>query len=70
MQGRRVIRRDLIGMAQELKLRGSSLKDSISEDLKEFTNEIIKNSGGPCKREILLNFLSKLSGYFFAWFLL
>lgn len=65
-----VVKRDLIGMAQELKLRGSSLKDSIGDDLNGFTNEIIKNSGGPSIREILLSFLSKLSGYFFAWFLL
>ncbi len=65
-----VIRRDLIGMAQELKLRGSSLEDSIGDNLNEFTNEIIKNSAGPNIYEILLKFLSKLSGYFFAWFLL
>lgn len=65
-----VIRRDLIGMAQELNLRGSSLEDSIGEDLKGFTYDIIKNSGGPSKIEILLNFLSKLSGYFFIWCLL
>jgi DNA-binding ferritin-like protein (Dps family) len=60
-----VITRDLIGMAQELNLRGSSLEDSIGDDLKGFTYEIIKNSGGPSKIEIFLNFLSKLSGYFF-----
>lgn len=65
-----VVRRDLIGMAQEQKLRGSSLKNSIGDDLSGFTNEIIKNSGGPSIREILLRFLAKLSGYFFAWFLL
>ncbi len=64
-----VIKRDLIGMAQEQKLRNSSLKDSIGDDLKEFTDEIIKNSDGPCIREILLNFLCKLSGYFFLWFI-
>ncbi|NNU77702.1 hypothetical protein [Clostridium estertheticum] len=63
-----VIQRDLIGMAQELKLRNSSLQEAIGDDLKGFTNEIINNSSGPCKREILLNLLLKLSGYFFAWF--
>ncbi|MBU3173613.1 hypothetical protein [Clostridium estertheticum] len=63
-----VIQRDLIGMAQELKLRNSSLQEAIGDDVKGFTNEIINNSSGPCKREILLNLLLKLSGYFFAWF--
>lgn len=65
-----VIQRDLIGMAHELKLRDSSLQEAIGDDLKGFTHEIIKNSGGPCKREIVLNFFLKLSGYFFAWFTL
>ncbi|AOT72301.1 DUF1048 domain-containing protein [Geosporobacter ferrireducens] len=65
-----VIQRDLIGMAHELKLRDSSLQEVIGDDVKGFTHEIIKNSGGPCKREIVLNFFLKLSGYFFAWFTL
>ncbi|SDK99811.1 hypothetical protein [Natronincola ferrireducens] len=65
-----VIQRDLIGMAHELKLRDSSLQEAIGDDVKGFTHEIIKNSGGPCKREITLNFFLKLSGYFFAWFTL
>lgn len=65
-----VIQRDLIGMAQELKLRNSSLQEAIGNDVKGFTNEIINNSSGPCKREILLNLLFKLSGYFFVWFTL
>lgn len=64
-----VIQRDLIGMAQELKLRGSNLQEAIEDDLKGFTNEIIKNSSGPSIREIILNFLTKLAGYFFIWFL-
>ncbi|MBX4262206.1 hypothetical protein KTC96_24550 (plasmid) [Clostridium estertheticum] len=63
-----VIQSDLIGMAQELKLRNSSFQDTIGDDVKGFTNEIINSSNGPCKREILLNFLLKLSGYFFGWF--
>lgn len=63
-----VIQRDLIGMAQELKLRNSNLQEAIGDDVKGFTNEIINNSSGPCKREILLNLLLKLSGYFFGWF--
>ena len=36
-----VIQRDLIGMAQELKLRGSNLQEAIGDDLKGFTNEKI-----------------------------
>lgn len=63
-----VIQRDLIGMAHKLKLRESSLQEAIGDDVKGFTNEIISSSSGPCTREILLNFLSKLSGYFFVWF--
>ena len=63
-----VVQRDLIGMAQESKLRNSSLQLAIGGDVKGFTNEIINNSSGPCKREILLNLLLKLSGYFFGWF--
>lgn len=65
-----VIRRDLIGMAQELNLRDSSLEESIGNNLPGFTNEIISNSNGPCKIEIFLRFLSKLSGLFFVWFTL
>ncbi len=64
-----VIKRDLIGMAQEFELRNKTLHDAIGNDVKGFANEIIENSGGPCKCEIFLGFLLKLSGYFFAWFL-
>lgn len=64
-----VIQRDLIGMACELKLRDSSLQEVIGDDVEGFTYEIIKNSGGPCKREIILNFFLKLSGYFLVWFI-
>ena len=65
-----VIRRDLTGMAYEMKLRNSSLQETIGEDVKGFTDEIIKNSFGPSMLEIILNFLMKLSGYFFTWFTL
>lgn len=64
-----VIQRDLIGMAHELKLRGSSLQEAIGDDIKGFTLDIINNGSGPSIKEILLNFLSKLSGYFFVWFI-
>lgn len=65
-----VIQRDLIGMAHESKLRDSSLEEAIGDDVKGFTHEIIKNSDGPCEREIVFNFFAKLSGYFFTWFTL
>lgn len=61
-----VIKRDLIGMAQDLNLRGSSLKDDIGDNLKEFTRDIINNSGGPSKLEILLGFLCNISGSVFV----
>lgn len=65
-----VIRRDLIGMAYEMKLRNSSLQETIGEEVKGFADEVIKNSLGPSPWEIILNFLMKLSGYFFTWFTL
>lgn len=67
---RQVIQRDLIGMAQESRLRDSCLQEAIGDDVKGFANEIINNSNGPCIREIGLNFLSKLSAYFCCWFIL
>ncbi len=63
-----VIRRDLIGMAQELELRGSSLEESIGESPQEFIEEIKTSSGGPNRTEILLGFLIKLSSIFFLSF--
>lgn len=65
-----VIKRDLIGMAQELKLRDSSLSEDIGDNLKYFTNELIESSNGPSKREIIFKFVSTASGYFFMWFLM
>lgn len=64
-----VILRDIIGMAQELRLRNSSIKEASGNNIKHFVDEIINNSDGISKLEIILNFLSKLSGYFFIWFL-
>jgi hypothetical protein len=63
-----VIKRDLIGMAQDLNLRGSSLKEDIGDNLKEFTQDIINNSSGPSKSEIILGFLIKISGSIFIGF--
>ncbi|MGO1527503.1 MAG: hypothetical protein ACTHWU_02125 [Senegalia sp. (in: firmicutes)] len=62
-----VIKRDLIGMAHELKLRNSSLNEEINGDVKGFAKEIIANSNGPSKIEIILKFLSELFGLFFMW---
>lgn len=64
-----VIRRDLIGMAQELDLRESSLKESIGDNLTAFTQEIINNSSGPSLIEILLGLLQKVSGFMFMIFI-
>lgn len=63
-----VIRRDLVGMAQELRLRDSSLEQAIGDDIKGFTNEIINNGNGASKLEILLEFLIKASGFFMMSF--
>lgn len=63
-----VIRRDLVGMAQELRLRDSSLEQAIGDDIKGFTNEIINNGNGASKLEILLGFLIKASGFFMMSF--
>ncbi|MBM7616398.1 hypothetical protein [Alkaliphilus hydrothermalis] len=65
---RHVIQRDLIGMAQELRLRDSSLQEAIGDDVIGFANEIINNSGGPCTREIWLKFLERLSRLFLFFF--
>lgn len=65
-----VINRDLIGMAQELELRGSNLELSIGDDIEKFTIEIINNSIGPSKIEVLLGFLIKFSSIFFLSFIL
>ena len=64
-----VIKRDLIGMAQELELRSKNLHDAIGSDVKGFANDIIENSGGPCIYEILLGSLLYLTRSFFIWFL-
>ena len=65
-----VIKRDLIGMAQEFELRNKTLHDAIGGDIKEFAHDIINNSGGPCIYEIFLGFLLHFTRYFFGWFLI
>lgn len=51
---KQIVKRDLIGMAQEMKLRGTTLRDELGDNVDEFTEEIIKNSRGPSKLEIFL----------------
>ncbi|WP_312652658.1 hypothetical protein [Proteiniclasticum sp.] len=63
-----VIIRDLIGMSQELELRGSSLEQSVNSDFTGFVKDIIENSAGPSIWEIITGFLLKLSGNFFICF--
>ena len=57
-------------MAQDLELRGANLKNVIGNDIKSFSNEIIKNSYGPSIIEILLSFFTLLSGYLFGMHIL
>lgn len=63
-----VIQRDLVGMAQEFRLRGSCLEQAIGADIKGFTNEIINNGNGSSKLEIFLVFLIKASSFFIMSF--
>ena len=63
-----VIRRDLIGMSQELSLRGSNLKESIGDDLTGFSDEIINNSAGPSFIEIFLGIIGRVAGFIFLNF--
>ncbi|MDW7669560.1 MAG: hypothetical protein SCJ93_12105 [Bacillota bacterium] len=51
---KQIVKRDLIGMAQEMKLRGTTLRDELGDNVDEFTKEIIENSRGPSKLEIFL----------------
>ena len=63
-----VIFRDLIGMMQELELRGSDLEHEVDSDLKSFVDEITDNGAGPDKMEVLLGFLIRLTGTLFLSF--
>ena len=63
-----VIFRDLIGMMQELELRGSDLEQAVDSDLKSFVDEITDNGAGPDKMEVLLGFLIRLTGTLFLSF--
>jgi len=61
-----VIRRDLIGMAEEARLRDSNMKEVIGDDIRMTTYDIIKNSRGSSKAEIVLLYLKYLSGIIFS----
>lgn len=61
-----VIRRDLIGMAEEAKIRGSNMKDVIGDDIRMTTYDIIRNSRGSSKREIVFLYLKYLFGIVFS----
>jgi DNA-binding ferritin-like protein (Dps family) len=61
-----VIRRDLIGMAEEARLRDSNMKEVIGDDIKLTTYDIIKNSRGANKHEVVLLYLKYLFGIAFA----
>ena len=61
-----VIRRDLIGMAEEARLRDSTMKEAIGDDIKLTTYDIIKNSRKSNKHEIVLLYLKYLSGIVFS----
>ena len=61
-----VIRRDLIGMAEEAKLRGSNMKEVIGEDIRMTTYDIIRNSRGPNKGEIVSLYFKYLFGIVFS----
>ena len=63
-----VIFRDLIGMVQELELRGSDLEHAVDNDLKSFVDEITDNGAGPDKMEVILGFLIRLSATLFLSF--
>lgn len=65
-----IILRDFIGMAMEQKSRGSSLAVSLGDEASEFADAVYKNSGGANWLEFSLNYVLRLSGYFFIWFLM
>lgn len=62
-----IIKRDLIGMAQEMKLRGTTLKQELGNDLDDFIENIIQNSRGPSYLEIILSIIKTLSIIFVMW---
>lgn len=52
-------------MAEEARLRGSNMKEVIGNDIKMTTYDIIKNSRGHSKLEIIFLYLKCLSGVVF-----
>lgn len=57
-----VIIKDLIGMAKELELRGSSLEEEIGDDLNEYVNHLVENSKGAYPLEYSTYFGKRIFG--------
>jgi len=64
-----VIKRDLMGLAQDSRLRGSSLNADI-DNLEEFADDLFVSASSSNTIELVLGFAIRLTGYFFVWFLL
>jgi hypothetical protein len=58
-----IIQRDLIGMAHEMKLRGTSLAQEMGDGFDDFIKEVVQNSRGPSYLEIGLSLLKQLSSF-------
>lgn len=56
-----IILKDLIGMAEELELRNSSLKEEIGEDLAGYVKELEENSRGSYFPELLADLIKNVS---------
>ncbi|KUK71877.1 MAG: hypothetical protein XD91_1674 [Clostridiales bacterium 38_11] len=62
-----IIQRDLIGMAHEMKLRGTSLTQEMGDGFDDFIKEVVQNSRGPSYWEIGLSLLKKFAFMISAW---
>lgn len=62
-----IIQRDLIGMAHEMKHRGTSLTEEMGDGFDGFIQDVIQNSRGPSYWEIGLSLLKKLTFMIAAW---
>ncbi len=54
-----IILKDLIGMAEEMELRDSSLKEEIGEDLTGYVSELVENSRGSYFPELSADLIKK-----------
>jgi hypothetical protein len=64
-----IILRDLIGMAMEHHLRGTSLKRELGDGAADFANAVYQSAKSTNWLEIILSLVLRLSAYFFLWFL-